>query len=76
MERLLLWTNEKRAALGDRPDGRRLWLDRSSFPPTKRGGSTRTVESRIVVGTLMYRLGTGYQWQALPKDRPQPGLGV
>ena len=38
------------------------------IPPAKRGGNKRTVEVREVVDTLMYVLGTGCQWRAIPKD--------
>ena len=38
------------------------------IPPAKRGGNKRTVEMREVVSSLMYVLGTGCQWRALPKD--------
>ena len=38
------------------------------IPPAKRGGNKRTVDVRAVVDGLMYILGTGCQWAALPKD--------
>jgi transposase len=38
------------------------------IPPAKRGGNKRTVNMREVVNGLMYILGTGCQWTALPKD--------
>ena len=39
--------------------------------PGKRGGAQRrTVDLREVVNGLMYILGTGCQWRALPKDLP------
>ena len=38
------------------------------IPPAKRGGNKRTVDMREVVNGLMYILGTGCQWAALPKD--------
>ena len=41
-----------------------------SIPPAKRGGNKRTVNIRQVVNGVMYILGTGCQWQALPKDLP------
>ncbi len=34
----------------------------------ERGGNKRTVDLRVVVDGLMYILGTGCQWAALPKD--------
>ena len=40
------------------------------IPPAKRGGNKRTVTIREVVNGLMYLLGTGCQWRALPKDLP------
>src|SRR3954470_15033720 len=40
------------------------------IPPAKRGGNKRTVDMREVVNGLMYILGTGCQWSALPKDLP------
>ena len=40
------------------------------IPPGKRGGGKRTVDLREVVNGLMYILGTGCQWRALPKDLP------
>ena len=38
------------------------------IPPAKRGGNKRTVDMREVVNGLMFILGTGCQWAALPKD--------
>ena len=38
------------------------------IPPAKRGGNKRSVNMREVVNGLMYILGTGCQWAALPKD--------
>ena len=40
------------------------------IPPAKRGGAKRTVDVREVVNGLMYILGTGCQWRAIPKDLP------
>ncbi len=40
------------------------------IPPAKRGGNKRTVDVRAVVNGLMYVLGTGCQWAAIPKDLP------
>lgn len=45
-------------------------LVRSSIPRAKRGGNKRTVDVREVVNGLMYVLGTGCQWRAIPKDLP------
>lgn len=41
-----------------------------SIPRAKRGGNKRTVDMREVVNGLMYVLGTGCQWRAIPKDLP------
>jgi len=40
------------------------------IPPAKRGGTARTVDLRAVVNGLLYVLGTGCQWRAIPKDLP------
>ena len=40
------------------------------IPAAKRGGNKRTVDVREIVNGLMYVLGTGCQWAALPKDLP------
>jgi transposase len=40
------------------------------LPPAKRGGRRRTVDLREVVNGIMYVLGTGCQWRAIPKDLP------
>jgi transposase len=40
------------------------------IPPAKRGGNKRIVNVREVVNGLMYILGTGCQWRAIPKDLP------
>ena len=40
------------------------------IPPAKRGGNARTVYLREVVNGLLYILGTGCQWRAIPKDLP------
>jgi transposase len=45
-------------------------LIRPLIPPAKRGGGKRTVSMREVVNGLMYVLGTGCQWRAIPKDLP------
>ena len=46
------------------------WLIAPLIPPAKGGGNTRTVVMREVVNGLMYVLGTGCQWRAIPKDLP------
>ena len=38
------------------------------IPLAKRGGNKRTADMREVADTLMYVLGTGCQWRAIPKD--------
>jgi transposase len=38
--------------------------------PAKRGGRPRTVNVREVMSAVLYLLGTGCQWRALPKDFP------
>lgn len=38
------------------------------LPPAKPGGNKRLVNLREVVNGLMYILGTGCQWRAIPKD--------
>ena len=40
------------------------------IPPAKPGSNKRTVDIREVVNGLMYVLGTGCQWGAIPKDLP------
>ena len=40
------------------------------IPPAKAGGNKRTVELREVINGLMYILGTGCQWRAIPRDLP------
>lgn len=70
-----MWTNENRG----RYDRRKLrypsdltdeeWgLVEPLIPAAKRGGNKRTVDMRSVVNGLMYILGTGCQWGAIPKD--------
>ena len=38
------------------------------IPPAKPGGNKRSVNLREVVNGMMYILGTGCQWRAIPKD--------
>ena len=40
------------------------------IPPAKRGGRRREVDVREVMNGVLYVLGTGCQWRALPKDPP------
>ena len=45
-------------------------LAKGEIPRSKRGGNKRTVDVREVMNGLMYVLGTGCQWRAIPKDLP------
>ncbi len=45
-------------------------LIRPLIPPAKRGGRKREVDVREVLNGILYVLGTGCQWRALPKDLP------
>jgi transposase len=40
------------------------------IPPARPGGNKRTVVLREIVDGIMYVLGTGCQWRAVPKDLP------
>jgi transposase len=40
------------------------------IPPAKRGGRKREVDVREILNGILYVLGTGCQWRALPKDLP------
>ncbi len=70
-----MWTIENRARYdrsklrypSDLTDDERRLIE-PLIPPAKRGGNKRTVNMRGVVNGLMYILGTGCQWVALPKD--------
>lgn len=72
-----MWTDENRACY-DRSGLRypsdltdEEWaLVKPLIPSAKRGGNKRTVDEREVVNGLMYVLGTGCQWRAIPKDLP------
>ena len=72
-----MWTTENRGRYdrsrlryaSDLSDGE--WaLVAPLIPVAKRGGNKRTVNVREVVNGLMYILGTGCQWAAIPKDLP------
>ena len=72
-----MWTRENRR-LYDRK-GLRYPSDLSDsewtligplIPPAKRGGRKREVDVREVLNAILYVLGTGCQWRALPKDLP------
>ena len=45
-------------------------LAKAEIPRARRGGNKRTVDIREVMNGLMYVLGTGCQWRAIPKDLP------
>lgn len=45
-------------------------LIKDLIPPAKRGGRRRRVDEREIVNGIMYVLGTGCQWRAIPKDLP------
>jgi transposase len=40
------------------------------IPPARPGGNKRTVVLRDIVDGIMYVLGTGCQWRAVPSDLP------
>ena len=72
-----MWTAENRARYdrsklrypSDLTDAE--WeLARREIPRAKLGGNKRTVDEREVLNGLMYVLGTGCQWRAIPKDLP------
>ena len=46
------------------------------IPPAKPGGNKRSVNLREVVNGMMYILGTGCQWRAIPKDLRSAQHGV
>ena len=72
-----MWTNENRGRYdrstlrypSDLTDAEWALIERL-IPPAKPGGNKRTVEVREIVNGVMYILGTGCQWAALPKDLP------
>ncbi len=72
-----MWTTENRARYERR--GLRYPTDLTDaewelvaphIRPAKRGGRPRTVNMREVMNAVLYLLGTGCQWRALPKDFP------
>jgi transposase len=72
-----MWTRENRG-LYERK-GLRYPTDLSDWewaliapliPPAKHGGRKREVDVREVLNGILYVLGTGCQWRALPKDLP------
>ena len=40
------------------------------IPPARHGGARRTVDVREIVNGILYVLGSGCQWRAIPKDLP------
>ena len=72
-----MWSNENRARcdrsrlryLSDLTDAEWAHVE-PLIPPAKRGGNRRHVDVREVVNGLMYVLGAGCQWRAIPKDLP------
>lgn len=40
------------------------------IPPARHGGAKRTVDVREIVNAIMFVLGSGCQWRAIPKDLP------
>ena len=48
----------------------------AAVPLARRGGSKRTANVREVVNGLMYILGSGCQWRAIPKDLPLRRIAV
>ena len=72
-----MWTSENRYQY--ERQGRRYPTDLSDpewdlvephIRPAKRGGRPRTTDMREVTNAILYLLGTGCQWRALPKDFP------
>ena len=72
-----MWTNENRGRYdrsklrypSDLTDAEWALIE-PLIPPARRGGNKRTVDIREVANGLMYVLGTGCQWRAIPKDLP------
>ena len=72
-----MWTKENRPMysrdLGGYPGdltGAERALIAPVIPPARHGGARRTVDVREIVNAIMYVLGTGCQWRAIPKDLP------
>jgi transposase len=72
-----MWTNENRARYdrstlrypSDLTDAE--WSHVAPLiPAARRGGNRRHSDERELVDGLMYILGTGCQWRAIPKDLP------
>jgi transposase len=47
-----------------------MWKNDNCDPPARPGGNRRTVVLRDIVNGIMYVLGTGCQWRAVPSDLP------
>ena len=72
-----MWTKENRPKYNRRLDAYPSDLTDAEWaliapviPPAKRGGAKRTVDVREIVNGIMYVLGSGCQWRAIPKDLP------
>ena len=70
-----MWTTENRTRYdrsrlrypSDLTDDEWAWI-KPLIPPARPGGNKRTVVERDLLNGLMYILGTGCQWAALPRD--------
>jgi transposase len=75
-----MWTNENRAKYNrdhlrypsDLTDDEWAVIE-PLIPPARRGGRKRTTDMRALMNGIMYILGTGCQWRALPSDLPPYG---
>ena len=72
-----MWTKENRSKYSRRLDVYPSDLTDAEWaliapviPPARHGGARRTVDVREIVNAIMYVLGTGCQWRAVPKDLP------
>jgi transposase len=72
-----MWTPENRSRYErkglryptDLTDGEWMLVE-PHIRPAKRGGRPHTTNMREVANAILYLLGTGCQWRALPKDFP------
>ena len=72
-----MWTKENRPKYNRRLDvypsdltDAEWKLIEPQIPPARHGGAKRTVDVREIVNAIMYVLGSGCQWRAIPKDLP------
>ena len=72
-----MWTKENRPKYNRRLDMYPSDLTDAEWalvapviPPARHGGAKRTVDVREIVNGILYVLGTGCQWRAIPKDLP------